>query len=227
MIPVAGRNQHRDYVALEVAMGYSSHEHALFDRIKQISNSVALAVPSRSFPQEYSLLQVPLTQFDDSSFGLALMHEGSRSVPFWMQVSVLSEGHGLRNQAHVLRRRSTAREHRAAISGLELWLLLDFLSPRFDLVFSRTGLGWDHWLLTASRLARYELSVFAVEENGQRLCLLDPDDLIDQSEEVCQTLSSLESGLLIASRRAGLDARPLSVERSLIMHLDDLWGELG
>jgi len=208
-------------------MGYSSHEHALFDRIKQVSNSVELAAPSRSFAREYSLLQVPLTQFDGSSFGLAVMHEGSRSVPFWMQVSVLSEGQGQRNRANVLIRRSAARKHRAAIAGMELWLLLDFLSPRFDLVFSRAGLGWHHWLLTASRLARYELAVFAVEDEGQRLCLLDLEDLIDQSEEVCQMLSALESGLLIASRRTDLGARLLSVERSLIMHLDDLWGELG
>lgn len=207
-------------------MSNSSHEHALFDRIKQISNSVELTVPSRWFPREYSLRQVPLTQFDGSGFGLALMHEGSRSVPFWMQVSVFSEGQGQLSQAHVLNRRSVAREHRAAIAGIELWLLLDFLSPRFDLIFSRTGLGWDHWLLTASRLARYELTVFAVEDEGQRFCMLDAEDLIDQSEEVCQTLSALESGLLIASRKKGLDAKVLRVERALIKHLDGLWREL-
>jgi hypothetical protein len=81
-------------------------------------------------------------------------------------------------------------------------------------------------LLTALRLVRYELAVFSIEDQGRRLYLLDSEDLTEQSEEVCQTLSALESGLLIASRRTGLDSRALSVERSLIKYLDELWGEL-
>lgn len=207
-------------------MSHSSHDRALFDRIKRISNAVELAVPSRSFPREYSLVQIPLANVGGGSFGLAVIHTGSRSVPYWMQVSIPSKGHAQRSSAHVLSRRSVAREHRSAIAGLELWLLLDFLSPRFDLVLSRTGLGWHHWLLTASRLASYELAVFAIEDQGRRLYLLDSEDLTEQSEEVCQTLSALESGLLIASRRTGLDSKALSFETSSIKHLDELWRAL-
>lgn len=207
-------------------MSHSSHDRALFDCIERISNAVELVVPSRSFPREYSLVQIPLTNLGGGSFGLAVIHKGSRAVPYWMQVSVIAEGPAQRSQAHVLSRRSVAREHRSALAGLELWLLLDFLSPRFDLVLSRAGLGRHHWLLTASRLASYGLAVFAIEDQGRRLYLLDSEDLTEQSEEVCQMLSALESGLLIASRRTGLESKALSVQRSLITHLDELWREL-
>ena len=68
--------------------------------------------------------------------------------------------------------------------------------------------------------------MFAIEDQGRRLYLLDSEDLTEQSEEICQTLSALESELLIASKRTGLDSRALSVERCLIKHLDEIWGEL-
>jgi hypothetical protein len=99
-----------------------------------------LVVPSRSFPQESSLIQIPLTNVGGGSFGLAVIHKGSRAVPYWMQVSITAEGHAQRRQAHVLSR-SVTREHRSAIAGLELWRLLDFLSPCFDLVLGRAGLA--------------------------------------------------------------------------------------
>ena len=68
--------------------------------------------------------------------------------------------------------------------------------------------------------------MFAIEDQGRRLYLLDSEDLTEQSEEVCQTLSALESGLLIAARWRGLDARAFGVDSFLIQHSDELWGEL-
>jgi hypothetical protein len=179
-------------------MSSCAHDRALFDRIKQISNAVELVVPSRSFPSDYRLLRVPLVDFDNSSFGLAVVHQCSRSVPFWMQVSVLGGEESFpRRLAHVLSRRSIAREHRAALSGLELWVLLDFLSTQFDLLLTRTGMGWDRWLLTASRLARYGLATHAVEAGCSSLLRLDSEDLMEQNEDICMILSAMESGLLV------------------------------
>lgn len=81
-------------------MSHSSHGRALFDHIIRISNPVELVVPSRSFPREYSLVKIPLTNLGGGSFGLAVIHKGSRSVPYWMQVSILSRG--MLNEARLM-----------------------------------------------------------------------------------------------------------------------------
>jgi hypothetical protein len=178
-------------------------------------------------PSGYTLLKAPISLPGCSGFGVAMVHHSSMSVPFWAQIAVLPAIYGSsRLSSHVVSRRSSEYEHREAQKGLAKGLLYDYLAPEFDLVLSRAGMDWHHWLSMLSMLTYKGMATYAPRWPDQQLALLDEEDLKEQNEDIGEILMMLEPGIVIVSWDAKLAGRTANLDESLIERLDIAWREL-
>lgn len=207
-------------------MTYLSHERALFARISKADGNVPIQLKTCPTHTGYELLRVPTSVPGCAGFGVALVHSLSESVPFCAQVSVFPAVAGAgRLTAHVLSRRSPEYEHRGAQTGLIKSLLLEYLACQYDLVLSRAGMDWHHWLSMLSMLSARGMSTYAPRWPGQKLEQLDAEDLREQNEDIGEVLMALEPGIVIASWDADLAGKFAHLDESVIEQLDSAWRE--
>lgn len=132
-------------------------EQALYDSLCGSPNAIDFELQVYVAPPEQRLVITPLSGQVAESFGVALLNDEQKRVAYWAQISLLDPiatrslptGHFLFHRP---------RADFASSKGLDGALVNHWL-PRFNLLYSRDGLGWHAYLTKLSS------AVLALMEN--------------------------------------------------------------
>lgn len=202
-----------------MAAGSGCWERALYDALCRSSNAIDFELQAYKAYPEQRLVITPLTGQIADSFGVALLNDEKKRVAYWAQISLLYPiAPGSLPTGHFLFRR--ARADFASSRGLDGALVNHWL-PRFNLLYSRDGLGWHTYLTKISGAATRGQSIYRIA--GGVLEAIDSDDAIEQNEDITELLHTDHLGLCLVSADRIPEGSKAMIDLDQIASIEATW----